>query len=109
MPQARSINGSCPVRTVAAITASLLQNPLKGGTPESASRAMTIEANVIFIEWRSPPISPMNLESTACKMAPAARKAAALKIACVIRWKIPALRPVTNSDAKPPAPMPSIM
>ncbi len=67
------------------ITASLLQNPMKGGKPTRLSAARVIAMNVVFI-WRAkPPMSSTKRECTACITAPAAKNKEALNMAWLIR------------------------
>jgi len=76
---------------------SLLQNPEKGKTPESASAPKMNTVVVHGIDLRRPPISRMSCVCVAWMIAPAPRKSSDLKNACVIRWKSAATSPPVPS------------
>ena len=66
----------------AANIASLLQNPeVIKGAPANERPESNIKMNVLFIFFRNPPISVINLEPTICNIAPAAMNNDALNIA----------------------------
>ena len=92
------------------------KNPASGGTPAIASVAIHMKTNVRGMNFRSPPWFRMSFGSPWCASpcpspwpsspcahawctawitAPAPRKRSALKKACVIRWKTPAVNAPT--------------
>src|ERR1700733_3980096 len=77
----------CPALHADARTASLLQNPLKGGMPEREAAAMRKTAKVSLILSLRPPMRFTYLVPVTWMRTPAAMKRHALKMAWLMSWK----------------------